>query len=103
MQKKIKWLNTVFRPPIFLVVRARSSNGIVTHEWRVEERLQRGQGNGCCGLFLVAICFDFFFCSNQFIVLTSAFFRCVIFIQPPEKVKGFIGCGCVFAYTFDRA
>ncbi len=62
--------------------------------------LQRGEGNGCCGLyFWLPFVLIFFFCSNQFIVLTSAFLRCAIFIQPPEKVKGFLGWGCVFAYT----
>lgn len=33
-----KWLNTVFRPPI-LSVRAKSSDGIATHERQVQERL----------------------------------------------------------------
>lgn len=107
MQKK-KRLNTVFRPPILLVV-VRGYVPIVpmelpltNAEYRKGFAERRGE-RVLWVIFLVAIClesFFFFCCSYQFIVLTSAFFQCGIFIQPLEKVKGFLGRGCcMFVYT----
>ncbi len=62
-----KCLNTVFRPPILLVVHAKSSNGIATHEWREQERLwSEEKGMGVVGYIFG--CHLFWFC---FSVVTS--------------------------------